>query len=66
MSAALTQYWTQVDGFSHLLSYVLLLMSLLSWTTILAKAWSFRQIRAAAAHLPGPVDVPVTRMRREL
>ncbi|WP_295760981.1 MotA/TolQ/ExbB proton channel family protein [Undibacterium sp.] len=52
MSAALTQYWTQVDGFSHLLSYVLLLMSLLSWTTILAKAWSFRQIRAAAVNLP--------------
>ncbi|MFZ6751644.1 MotA/TolQ/ExbB proton channel family protein [Undibacterium sp. Ren11W] len=52
MTSALTQYWIQVDGFSHLLSYVLLLMSFLSWTTILAKTWSFWQIRAAAVNLP--------------
>lgn len=52
MTSALSQYWIQVDGFSHFLSYVLLLMSFLSWTTIISKAWSFWQIRAAAINLP--------------
>lgn len=51
MSSAISVYWTQVDEISHLVFYVLLIMSLVSWYTILSKAWSFWRIRRAAPAL---------------
>lgn len=48
MPSAISVYWAQVDEASHLVFYVLLLMSLTSWYTILSKAWSFWRIRSAA------------------
>lgn len=48
MSSAFSMYWTQVDDISHLVFYVLLIMSLASWYSILSKAWSFWRIRRAA------------------
>jgi biopolymer transport protein ExbB len=48
MPSAISVYWTQVDEVSHLVFYVLLIMSLTSWYTILSKAWSFWRIRSAA------------------
>ncbi|MBI3285874.1 MAG: MotA/TolQ/ExbB proton channel family protein [Burkholderiales bacterium] len=51
MPSALAHYWGQADEVSHLLAWLLLAMSLLSWTLILAKAWAFRRIRLAAPAL---------------
>lgn len=48
MPSAIAQYWIQGDALSHLVAGLLLIMSLLSWYTILSKAWSFWRIRAAA------------------
>jgi biopolymer transport protein ExbB len=48
MSSAISVYWTQVDEASHLVFYVLMVMSLTSWYTILSKAWSFWRVRSAA------------------
>ncbi|MES2049336.1 MAG: MotA/TolQ/ExbB proton channel family protein [Pseudomonadota bacterium] len=48
MPSAISAYWTQVDEASHLVFYVLLMMSLTSWYTILSKAWSFWRVRSAA------------------
>ncbi len=48
MPSAISAYWTQVDEASHLVFYVLLVMSLTSWYTILSKAWSFWRVRSAA------------------
>ncbi len=51
MSSAFSQYWAQVDDISHLVFYLLIAMSLASWTTILLKSWSFWHIRRAAPAL---------------
>lgn len=51
MPLAISQYWAQVDELSHLVSYLLILMSLLSWYTILSKGWVFWRIRKAAPAL---------------
>ena len=51
MTPTIFQYWTQVDGISHLVAYCLVLMSLLSWFLILSKAWSFWRIRRCAKRL---------------
>ncbi len=48
MPSAISAYWTQVDKASHLVFYVLLVMSLTSWYTILSKAWLFWRVRSAA------------------
>jgi biopolymer transport protein ExbB len=48
MPSAISAYWTQVDEASRLVFYVLLVMSLASWYTILSKAWSFWRVRSAA------------------
>ncbi|MFZ6688039.1 MotA/TolQ/ExbB proton channel family protein [Undibacterium sp. SXout11W] len=48
MDAAISHYWEQSDQFGHAIAYLLLLMSLLSWTLMLAKAWSFWWVRKAA------------------
>jgi biopolymer transport protein ExbB len=49
--SAFSHYWAQVDGISHLVFYLLIAMSLVSWSTILFKSWSFWHIRRAAAAL---------------
>ncbi len=49
MPSAIAAYWAQVDEVSHLVSYALLIMSLVSWYTILSKAWSFWRIRRTAS-----------------
>jgi biopolymer transport protein ExbB len=51
MPSAVAHYWAQGDEISHLVSYLLMLMSLLSWYTILSKSWSFWRIRRAAPAL---------------
>lgn len=48
MPSAISVYWAQVDEASRLVFYVLLVMSLTSWYTILSKAWSFWRVRGAA------------------
>ncbi|MBY0571350.1 MAG: MotA/TolQ/ExbB proton channel family protein [Burkholderiaceae bacterium] len=52
MNAAIAHYWEQADQFGHAIAYLLLLMSLLSWALIFAKAWSFWRVRKAAPFLP--------------
>lgn len=44
----LSHYWAQGDGISHAVAYALLLMSVISWYYILAKAWSAWRIRKSA------------------
>ena len=48
MPSAISVYWSQVDEASHMVFYVLLVMSLMSWYTIFSKAWSFWRVRIAA------------------
>ena len=52
MNAAIAHYWEQADQFGHAIAYLLLLMSLLSWALIFAKAWFFWRVRQAAPVLP--------------
>jgi len=49
----LAHYWAQGDAVSHAVAYVLLLMSVMSWYYILAKAWSSWRIRRSASALEG-------------
>jgi biopolymer transport protein ExbB len=49
----LAHYWAQGDAVSHAVAYVLLLMSVMSWYYILAKAWSSWRIRRSAGALEG-------------
>ncbi|MBC3869896.1 MotA/TolQ/ExbB proton channel family protein [Undibacterium oligocarboniphilum] len=51
MHSAIAQYWEQADQFGHTIAYLLFGMSLLSWTLILAKTWSFWRVRQAASFL---------------
>lgn len=51
MPSGMSQYWGQVDAMSHLVAYLLLMMSLLSWYTILSKTWSLWRVRRAAPSL---------------
>lgn len=48
MNSAIAHYWEQADALGHLVGWLLLLMSVLSWTLILMKGWSFWRIRKAA------------------
>jgi biopolymer transport protein ExbB len=52
-SMGLAHYWAQGDAVSHAVAYVLLLMSVMSWYYILAKAWSSWRIRRSAGALEG-------------
>ena len=45
---SLARYWEQGDAISHLVAYVLLAMSLLSWFFILSKAYASWRIRRSA------------------
>jgi biopolymer transport protein ExbB len=49
----LAHYWAQGDAVSHAVAYVLLLMSIISWYYILAKAWSSWRIRRSSSALEG-------------
>ena len=49
----LAHYWSQGDIVTHLVAYVLLLMSIASWYYILSKAWSAWRIRKSASALEG-------------
>ncbi|MFZ6772011.1 MotA/TolQ/ExbB proton channel family protein [Undibacterium sp. SXout7W] len=52
MPTAISHYWEQSDQFGHLIAYLLLLMSIVSWTLLLSKAWFFLRMRRASAILP--------------
>ena len=49
----LAHYWAQGDAVSHAVAYALMLMSIISWYYILAKAWSSWRIRRSAGALEG-------------
>ncbi|MES2071470.1 MAG: MotA/TolQ/ExbB proton channel family protein [Pseudomonadota bacterium] len=51
MNFTISEYWAQGDAISHMVAYLLLAMSLLSWFTILSKAWSSWRIRRGAGVL---------------
>lgn len=48
MNSAIAHYWEQADALGHLVGWLLLLMSVLSWTLVLMKGWTFWRIRKAA------------------
>ncbi|MFZ6655562.1 MotA/TolQ/ExbB proton channel family protein [Undibacterium sp. TJN19] len=48
MNSAIAHYWEQADTLGQLVGWFLLLMSVLSWTLILFKAWTFWRIRKTA------------------
>ena len=52
MNSAIAHYWEQSDSFGHAITILLLLMSLLSWSLILSKSWSFWRVRRTARQLP--------------
>jgi biopolymer transport protein ExbB len=49
----LAHYWAQSDSISHIVAYILLLMSIASWYYILSKTWSSWRIRKSAGALEG-------------
>ncbi len=51
MNSAIAHYWEQADLLGHMVGWFLLAMSVLSWTLILLKAWTFWRIRQAAPAL---------------
>ncbi|MBV8666518.1 MAG: MotA/TolQ/ExbB proton channel family protein [Burkholderiaceae bacterium] len=44
-------YWSNSDAITHIVAYLLLLMSLVSWYFIISKAWSSLHIRQSAGVL---------------
>lgn len=51
MPISMSQYWVQLDGLGRSVALILILMSLLSWFTLLSKAWAFWRIRRSARAL---------------
>lgn len=49
----LAHYWSQGDIVTHMVAYVLLVMSIACWYYILSKAWSAWRIRRSAGALEG-------------
>jgi biopolymer transport protein ExbB len=49
----LAHYWAQGDAVTHLVAYVLLLMSIASWYYIFSKAWNAWRIRKNVGALEG-------------
>jgi len=47
-ATGLAHYWSQGDIVTHMVAYVLLIMSIASWYYILSKAWSAWRIRKSA------------------
>ena len=52
-TSGLAHYWSQGDAVSHAVAYALLLMSVISWYYILAKAWSSWRTRKSASAVEG-------------
>ena len=50
-SVGIAHYWAQGDEITHVVAYLLLFMSLLSWYFILAKAWTALRMRQSAGAL---------------
>ena len=50
-SVGIAHYWAQGDEITHVVAYLLLLMSLSSWYFILSKAWTALRIRQSAGAL---------------
>lgn len=48
MPMTMSQYWAQLDDLSRAVAFLLILMSLVSWYTIMAKTWKFWRIRKSA------------------
>jgi biopolymer transport protein ExbB len=48
MAFSLSQYWMHLDEMGKLVAFLLVAMSLLSWYTLLSKAWTFWRIRRSA------------------
>lgn len=48
MPITMSQYWAQLDDLSRAVAFLLILMSLVSWYTIMAKTWKFWRIRKSA------------------
>ncbi len=46
-ASSLAHFWVQADGVIHVAAFMLLAMSVLSWTQILLKSWQFGRFSAA-------------------
>lgn len=51
LSPQLAHYWSEGDAISHIVAYLLMLMSIVSWYFILSKSWSAWRIRRSAGAL---------------
>ncbi|MDE2428671.1 MAG: MotA/TolQ/ExbB proton channel family protein, partial [Burkholderiales bacterium] len=51
MTPAIAHFWAHSDEIGHLIGWLLLIMSVLSWTLVFFKAWSFWRVRKAATVL---------------
>ena len=51
MSISIVQYWSQLDDLGRMVALLLVLMSLVSWYTILSKTWTFWRVRRSASQL---------------
>ncbi|HXA46161.1 MAG TPA: MotA/TolQ/ExbB proton channel family protein, partial [Burkholderiaceae bacterium] len=47
-TVGIAHYWSQGDAITHVVAYLLLLMSLVSWYFIISKTWSAMHIRRSA------------------
>ena len=50
-TVGIAHYWSQGDAITHVVAYLLLLMSLVSWYFIIAKTWSALHIRRSSGAL---------------
>jgi len=50
-TVGIAHYWSQGDAITHVVAYLLLLMSLVSWYFIISKTWSAVLIRRSASAL---------------
>ena len=50
-TVGIAHYWSQGDAITHVVAYLLLLMSLVSWYFIISKTWSAMHIRRSAGVL---------------
>jgi biopolymer transport protein ExbB len=50
-TVGIAHYWSQGDAITHVVAYLLLLMSLVSWYFIISKTWSALHVRRGAGAL---------------
>jgi biopolymer transport protein ExbB len=50
-TVGIAHYWSQSDAITHVVAYLLLLMSLVSWYFIISKSWSALNLRQSAGVL---------------